>query len=86
MTTRVRKSFIDNLKSQDWMDKNTKDKAREKVRVTPAMGGRGTDAVEQTISYFTVIGVSKQLLLFALIIDYLRSAKCFFHGLCDTFL
>ena len=25
-------------------------------------------------------------LLFALIIDYLRSAKCFFHGLCDTFL
>ncbi|XP_073245343.1 EEF1AKMT4-ECE2 readthrough transcript protein-like [Porites lutea] len=31
MTTRVRKSFINNLKSQDWMDKNTKDKAREKA-------------------------------------------------------
>ena len=44
------------------------------------------DAVEQAISYFTVIGVSKQLLLFSLTIDYLRSAKCFFHGLCDTFL
>lgn len=43
MTTRARKSFINNLKSQDWMDKNTKDKAREKVRVTPAMGGRGRD-------------------------------------------
>ena len=44
------------------------------------------DAVEQAISYFTVIGVSKQLLLFSLIIDYLRSAKCIFHDLCDTFL
>ena len=43
MTTRARKSFINNLKSQDWMDKNTKDKAREKVRVTPTMGGRGRD-------------------------------------------
>ena len=31
MTTRVRKSFINNLNSQDWMDKNTKDAAREKV-------------------------------------------------------
>ena len=30
-------------------------------------------SVEQTISYFTVTGV-------ALIIFYLRSAKCFFHG------
>ena len=43
MTTRVRKSFINNLKSQDWMDKNTKDAAREKVCVTPAMGRRGRD-------------------------------------------
>ncbi|KAM7438823.1 hypothetical protein ABFA07_011663 [Porites harrisoni] len=31
MTTRVRKSFINNLNSQDWMDKNTKDAAREKA-------------------------------------------------------
>ena len=43
-------------------------------------------SVEQTISYFTVTGVSKQVLLFALIIFYLRSAKCFFHGLRDRFL
>ncbi|CAH3194975.1 unnamed protein product, partial [Porites evermanni] len=31
MTTRVRKSFLNNLNSQDWMDKNTKDAAREKA-------------------------------------------------------
>ena len=31
MTTRVRKSFINNLRSQDWMDKSTKDAAKEKV-------------------------------------------------------
>ena len=43
-------------------------------------------SVEQTISYFTVTGVSKQVLLFALIIFYLRSAKCFFHGLRESFL
>ena len=43
-------------------------------------------SVEQTISYLTVTGVSKQVLLFALIIFYLRSAKCFFHGLRDSFL
>ena len=44
-------------------------------------------SVEQAISYFTVTGVSKQVLLFSLIIYYLRSAKCkcFFHGLCDSF-
>ena len=35
-------------------------------------------SVEQAFSYFTVTGVSKQVLLFALIIFYLRSAKCFF--------
>ena len=34
-------------------------------------------SVEQAISYFTVTGVSKQVLLFPLIIFYLRSAKCF---------
>ena len=39
---------------------------------------------EQTIGCFTVTGVSKQVLLFALIIFYLRLAKCFFHG--DSFL
>ena len=32
-------------------------------------------SVKQAISYFTVTGVSKQVLLFALIIFYLRSAK-----------
>ena len=35
-------------------------------------------SVEQAISYFAVTGVSKQVLLFALIIFHLRSAKCFF--------
>ena len=34
-------------------------------------------SVEQAISYFTVTGVSKQVLLFPLIIFYPRSAKCF---------
>ena len=43
-------------------------------------------SVEQAISYFTVTGVSKQVLLFALIIFYLRSAKCVFHGVRDSFL
>ena len=43
-------------------------------------------SVEQTISYFTVTGVSKQVLLFALIVFFLRSAKCCFHGLRDNFL
>ena len=43
-------------------------------------------SVEQVISYFAVTGVSKQVLLFALIIFHLRSAKCFFHGLRDRFL
>ena len=43
-------------------------------------------SVEQAISYFAVTGVSKQVLLFALIIFHLRSAKCFFHGLRDRFL
>ena len=38
-------------------------------------------SVEQPISYF-----AEQVLLFALIIFHLRSAKCFFHGLCDRFL
>ena len=31
------------------------------------------------ISYFAVTGVSKQALLFALIISFLGSAKCFFQ-------
>ena len=43
-------------------------------------------SVAQAISYFTVTGVSNQVLLFALIIFYIRSAKYFFHGLCDSFL
>ena len=44
-------------------------------------------SVEQAINYFAVTGVSKQVLLFALIIFHLRSAKCFFfHGLRDRFL
>ena len=44
-------------------------------------------SVEQAFSYFTVTGVSKQVLLFALIIFYLQSAKCFFfHRLSDSFL
>ena len=45
-------------------------------------------SVEQvSITYFTVTGVSKQVLLFALIIFYLRSANFFFRGLCrDSFL
>ena len=54
MTTRARKSFINNLKSQDWMDKNTKDKAREKVRVTPAMGGRGRDTFPVSYTHLTL--------------------------------
>ena len=43
-------------------------------------------SVEQAIGYFAVTGVSKQVLLSALIIFHLRSAKCFFHGLRDRFL
>ena len=45
-------------------------------------------SVEQPISYFAVTGDSKQVLLFALIIFHLRSAKCFFffHSLRDRFL
>ena len=35
-------------------------------------------SVEQAINYFAVTGVSKQVLLFALIIFHLRSPKCFF--------
>ena len=31
MTTRVRKAFTDNLKSETWMDDETKEKAKEKV-------------------------------------------------------
>ena len=31
MTKRIRKSFTDNLKSEDWMDSSTKSKAKEKV-------------------------------------------------------
>ena len=42
--------------------------------------------VEQAMSYFTVTGVSNQVLLFALIIFYIRSAKSLFHRLCDSFL
>ena len=37
-------------------------------------------SVEQAINYFAVTGVSKQVLLFALIIFHLRSAKCFFFS------
>ena len=36
-------------------------------------------SVEQAIKYFTVIGVSKQV-LFTVTTFYVRSAKCFFHG------
>ena len=43
-------------------------------------------SVEQAIGYFAVTSVSKQVLLFALIIFHLRSAKCFFQGLRDRFL
>ena len=43
-------------------------------------------SAEKAISYFTVTGDSKQALLLALIIFYLQSAKCFFHGLLDSFL
>ena len=38
-------------------------------------------SVEQAISYFTVTGVSKPILLFALTIFSLQSAKCFFSRL-----
>jgi len=31
MTSRLRKAFIDNLKSADWMDSETKQSAKEKV-------------------------------------------------------
>ena len=43
-------------------------------------------SVEQAISYFAVTGVSKHVLLLALITFHLRSAKCFFHCLRDRFL
>ena len=43
-------------------------------------------SVEQAISYFAVTGVSKHVLILALITFHLRSAKCFFHGLRDRFL
>ena len=43
-------------------------------------------SVEQAISYFAVTGVSKHVLLLALITFHLRSAKRFFHGLRDRFL
>ena len=39
-----------------------------------------TFSVEQAIKYFTVIGVSKQVLLFTLTTFYVCSAKCFLHG------
>ena len=32
MTSRVRKSFIDNLKSADWMNYDTRQSAKEKVK------------------------------------------------------
>ena len=38
-------------------------------------------SVQQAISHFLVSGVSKQELLFALIVFYLRLGRCFFHGL-----
>ena len=43
-------------------------------------------SVQQAISHFLVPGVSKQELLFALIVFNIRSGKCFFHGLRDSFL
>ena len=51
-------------------------------------------SVEQAFSYFTVTGYwySKKVLLFVLIIFYLRSAKCFFtayaiaHGYTSGYL
>ena len=42
-------------------------------------------SVKQAISYFTVTGVSKQVLLFALIIFYLRSVKMLFSWLTRKF-
>ena len=43
-------------------------------------------SVEKAISYFTVTGVSKQV--FIVCIDHLllQTAKCFSHGLRDSFL
>ena len=44
--------------------------------------------VEQAISYFLLIGVSKQKLLFSSMVFYFRSAESFFHvfhkTLCNT--
>ena len=34
MTSRLRKAFINNLKSADWMDSDTKQSAKEKVQGT----------------------------------------------------
>ena len=39
---------------------------------------------EQLPVILPLIGVSKQILLFSSMIFYLRSAKCFFHGLHDS--
>ena len=43
-------------------------------------------SVQKAISYFLQLPVFQQELLFTLIVFYLRSCKCFFHGLCDSFL
>ena len=43
-------------------------------------------SVEQVISNVTFTNVLKQVLLSALIIFFLWSAKCFFDSLCDSYL
>ena len=40
MTTLIRKAFISNLDSADWMDAETKEAAKEKVRLKLARGWR----------------------------------------------
>ena len=40
MTSRLRTAFIDNLKSADWMDYETRQSANEKVKRSPNIIGQ----------------------------------------------
>ena len=48
MTSRLRQSFIDNLKSADWMDYSTRQSAMEKVRMRNVRIGGNTSLLESS--------------------------------------